>query len=246
MRTSNPALSESAFEYTPHAPDSGQSLMTIRGTVNKTLILLALVVAAASLTWYQAAMGNPRVVPLVIGAAVIGFIFALVTIFKPTLSPITAPAYALCEGLVVGGVSAIANQRYPGIALQAAGLTIGTLFALLFAYQTGVIRASDSFRRGVIAATGGIAILYIVSLVLSLFGVTVPFIHESSPIGIAFSVFVVAVAALNLVLDFDFIEQGSSFGLPKYMEWYGAFGLVLTLVWLYLEILRLLSKLRSR
>jgi uncharacterized YccA/Bax inhibitor family protein len=182
-----------------------------------------------------------------IGGLIGGFVVALVTIFKKNWSPFTAPIYALLEGLALGGISAIFERTYPGVAIQAVGLTLGTLFAMLLAYKTGMIRATQSFKIGVIAATGGIAVFYLVEMVLSMFfHINVPAINGSSPWGIAFSLFVVVVAALNLVLDFDMIETGVNGGAPKYMEWYGAFGLMVTLIWLYLEILRLLGKLRRR
>jgi uncharacterized YccA/Bax inhibitor family protein len=158
----------------------------------------------------------------------------------------TAPIYALLEGLFLGGISAIFEAQYPGIVIQAVSLTFGTLFCLLLAYRSGIIKVTENFKLGVAAATGGIALIYLATLVLGLFGVRMPFIHESGLIGIGFSLFVVVIAALNLVLDFDFIESGAKSGAPKYMEWYAAFGLMVTLIWLYIEILRLLAKLRSR
>jgi len=181
-----------------------------------------------------------------IGGLFGGFIVALVTIFKKEWSPVTAPVYALLEGLALGGISAMFELRYPGIAIQGVGLTFGTLFVLLLAYQSGIIRATRGFKVGVIAATGGIAVLYLVDMVLRYFNRPVTFIHESGPWGIAFSLFVVIIAALNLVLDFDLIETGVKNGAAKYMEWYGAFALMVTLIWLYLEILRLLGKARRR
>jgi len=146
----------------------------------------------------------------------------------------------------LGGISVYFEKTYPGIVKQAISLTFGTLFSLLLAYKSRLIRATENFKLGVVAATGGIAVLYLISMVMGFFGARMPFIHESGPFGIGFSVFVVVIAALNLVLDFDFIENGAEAGAPKYMEWYGAFGLMVTLIWLYLEILRLLAKLRSR
>ena len=176
-----------------------------------------------------------------------GFIVALVTVFKKTWAPVTAPLYALLEGLFVGAVSAMFEASFPGIVMQAVMLTMGVLASLLLAYKSGLIKATENFKLGVVAATGGIALLYLVNIGMRLFGLDgIGFIHEASWMGIAFSGFVVVIAALNLVLDFDFIESGVDAGAPKYMEWYGAFGLVVTLVWLYLEILRLLSKLQSR
>jgi len=176
-----------------------------------------------------------------------GFIVALVTIFKPNWAPLTAPVYALLEGLALGGISAVFERTYPGVAIQAVGLTFGTLFVMLLAYKTGMIRATQGFKLGVIAATGGIALLYLVEMVLGgFFHIQVPAINGSGAVGIGFSLFVVVIAALNLVLDFDMIETGARNGAPKYMEWYGAFGLMVTLIWLYLEILRLLAKARRR
>jgi uncharacterized YccA/Bax inhibitor family protein len=186
------------------------------------------------------------VLPLVAIGGIGGFIAALVTIFKKEWSPITAPIYALLEGLALGGISAVFELRYPGIAMQAVGLTFGTLFVLLLAYHSGLIPVTEKFKLGVVAATGGIAVFYLVEFVLGFFGVHFAAINGSGLLGIGFSVVVVIVAALNLVLDFDFIESGVNAGAPKYMEWYGAFGLIVTLVWLYLEILRLLAKLNSR
>jgi uncharacterized YccA/Bax inhibitor family protein len=180
-----------------------------------------------------------------IGGFIGAFVFAMITIFKATWAPKTAPIYAVLEGLALGGISAFFETRFPGIVIQAVGLTFGTLFALLFAYKARVIRATENFRLGVFAATGGIALVYLVSIVGRMFGWQMPLIHESGPMGILFSLFVVVVAALNLVLDFDFIERGDGVA-PRYMEWYAAFGLVVTLAWLYLELLRLLSKLRER
>jgi uncharacterized YccA/Bax inhibitor family protein len=244
MRTSNPALNEKAFKGQVAIGDA----MTLQGTVNKTGVLLLCVVATAAWTWGLSRSPTPEAVyPWMIGGLIGGFVVALVTIFKKNWSPFTAPIYALLEGLALGGISAIFEKTYPGVAIQAVGLTLGTLFVMLLAYKTGMIRATQSFKIGVIAATGGIAVFYLVEMVLSMFfHISVPAINGSGPWGIAFSLFVVVIAALNLVLDFDMIETGVSGGAPKYMEWYGAFGLMVTLIWLYLEILRLLGKARRR
>jgi len=173
-------------------------------------------------------------------------VLALVTIFKKDWAPVTAPLYALVQGLFLGAVSAIFEARFPGIVLQAVGLTFGTLASLLMAYKSGLIRATENFKLGVVAATGGIVLVYLVNIGMRLLGFEgMGFIHDSGWLGIGFSAFVVVIAALNLVLDFDFIENGVEAGAPKAMEWYGAFGLMVTLIWLYLEILRLLSKLRG-
>lgn len=175
-----------------------------------------------------------------------GFIMAMVTVFKRQWAGLTAPAYALLQGLALGGISAMFEMQYPGIVIQAVGLTFGTLALLLLAYKTWFIKPTENFRLMIFAATGGIAVLYLVSFVMGFFGAGIGFIHSNGLFGIGFNLFVVAIAALNLVLDFDFIEAGAEQGAPKYMEWYGAFSLMVTLVWLYLEILRLLAKLRSR
>jgi len=177
---------------------------------------------------------------------ILGLIMAFITCFKPAWSPTTAPIYCLFEGLFLGGFSAFINAAYPGIPLLAVSLTFGILFSLLMAYKSGWIQATENFKLGVVAATGGIFLVYLVSFILSFFGGGIPFIHSSGLIGIIFSFFVVGIASLNLVLDFDFIEQGSEDGAPRYMEWYAAFGLMVTLIWLYIEIVRLLVKLRSR
>jgi uncharacterized YccA/Bax inhibitor family protein len=243
MRTSNPALNEKAFRGQVAVAEA----MTLQGTVNKTGLLLLCVVVAAAWTWGMSHSETPQAaVPWMIGGVFGGFVVALVTIFKKEWSPITAPIYALLEGLALGGISAIFERMYPGVAIQAVGLTFGTLFVMLLAYKSGMIRATQRFKLGVIAATGGIAVLYLVEIVLGLFHVQVPAINGSGPWGIAFSLFVVVIAALNLVLDFDLIETGVQGGAPKYMEWYGGFALMVTLIWLYLEILRLLAKARRK
>ena len=252
FKTSNPALSQSTFDNLPSSRFGGAidatSRMTLNGTVNKTGVLLICAIATAAWTWHlflpehdAAAVG-----PLMMLGLIGGFVCAMVTVFKKEWAPVTAPLYALLEGLVLGGISAVLDLRYPGIAMQAVGLTFGTLFALLLAYRSGMIRVTQKFRLGVFAATGGIMVFYLLQMLLGFFGVQFTGINGSGVIGIGFSLIVVGVAALNLVLDFDFIEQGVQYGAPKYMEWYGAFGIMVTLVWLYLEILRLLSKMRNR
>jgi uncharacterized YccA/Bax inhibitor family protein len=215
--------------------------MTIQGTVNKTGLALLLLMASATLTW-----NSPEASGLIWVGALGGFIVALITIFNKTAAPYTVPVYAVLEGLFLGGISRIFESMYPGIVQQAVFLTFGTLGALLLAYRSGLIKATENFKLGVTAATGGIAFVYLVSIVMGFFGIHFSMIHSSGPMGILFSAFVVVIAALNLVMDFDFIEEGAENGAPKYMEWYGAFGLLVTLIWLYLEILRLLAKLRQR
>lgn len=247
MRTANPALSSKTFGGFV-GTSSGRGAMTISGTTNKTAVLLALALTGAVVPWRLFFLsGDPAtVMPFVLIGGLGGLVLAMVTIFKKTWAKVTAPLYALAEGLALGGVSALFEVRYPGIVLSAVGLTFGTLLALLTAYKLNVIKATENFKMGVFAATGAIALLYLASFVLRIFGIQIGFIHSSGTFGILFSLGVVVVAALNLVLDFDFIEDGARRGAPKYMEWYAAFGLMVTLVWLYLEILRLLAKLQGR
>ena len=215
--------------------------MTLDGTVNKTGLLLALCFTTAAISWN---IPNPALMGF---GAIGGIVLALITIFRPTSAGITAPLYAASQGLFLGGITVIFEAQYPGIAIQAIGLTFGTLASLLVCYKTGVIKPTENFRLMIVSATAGIALLYIVNIAMMVFGSGegIGFIHSSGTFGIIFSLAVVAIAALNLVLDFDFIEQGSENGLPKHMEWFGAFSLMVTLVWLYLEILRLIAKLRS-
>lgn len=245
LKSSNPALGEKVFRR-DQAGTLAENRMTINGTINKTLILLALVIIPAVWLWDVYYKSGPAAIsPWMMGGLIGGLVVAMATIFKQTWAPYTAPVYALLEGLVIGGISAYAEAQFKGIVFQAVALTFGTLFALLVAYRSGVIKVTQKFRMGVVAATGAIFLVYMVSFVIGFFGVSVPFIHTGGTIGILFSLFVVVIAALNLVLDFDFIERGAEQGAPKYMEWYGAFGLIVTLVWLYIEFIRLLSKLRQ-
>lgn len=244
FKTSNPALNENTFQG-PVAL-AGEA-MTLQGTVNKTGVLLLCVVGTAAWTWGLANSAQPEaVLPWMIGGLVAGLIFALVTVFKRTWSPITAPIYALCEGLVLGGISALLEKQYPGIAIQAMGLTFGVTAVMLVLYTTRILQATRKFTIGVIAATGAIFLVYMVDMVLGMFGHHVPLLNSSGPLGIGVSVVIVIIAALNLILDFDFVETGVHAGAPKYMEWYGAFGIMVTLVWMYMEMLRLLSKIRQR
>ncbi|MEO5811418.1 MAG: Bax inhibitor-1/YccA family protein [Rhodanobacter sp.] len=252
MRSGNPALKESTFldlgTGTVVRNDAGA--MSLNGTVNKTGILLLLTVMTAAYAWSQTMTPAGEVAPgagiYLWGGMIGGLVLALVTVFKKTWSPVTAPLYAIVEGFFLGSISAIYNAQFQGIVLQAVMLTFGIMFALLFAYRSGMIKATENFKLGVVAATGGVALIYLATIGLGFFGIKIPYIHESGLIGIGFSLVVVVIASLNLVLDFDFIEKGVDAGAPKYMEWYGAFGLMITLVWLYLELLRLLSKLQSR
>jgi len=244
FKTSNPALNENTFDG--RVAIAGEA-MTLQGTVNKTGVLLLCVVITAAWTWGIAHSQTPEAaLPWMMGGLVGGLVFALVTIFKKEWSPITAPVYALCEGLVLGGISALLERTYPGIAIQAMGLTFGVTAVMLMLYRTGVLRATPKFTVGVVAATGGIFVVYMVDLVLGIFGRHVPLLNSSGPLGIGVSAVIVIIAALNLILDFDFVETGVHARAPKYMEWYGAFGIMVTLVWMYIEILRLLSKVRQR
>lgn len=248
MHSANPALQESTFSNFGATRDITNQ-MTISGTIGKTAILLLCSLITAGWIWmkfYDSGADVGVIQPYLWLGLIGGFILAMVTIFKKEWAPVTAVFYALLEGLVLGGLSAIFELQFQGIVIQAVGCTFGTLALMLFAYQTGIIKATEKFKLGVFAATGGIALVYIVALILGFFGISVPFIFENGLFGILFSVFVVTIAALNLVIDFDFIEQGAKRGAPKYMEWYDAFAMMVTLIWLYIEFLRLLSKLRSR
>jgi uncharacterized YccA/Bax inhibitor family protein len=244
MRTSNPVLNEKRFEGYAAFGEG----MTLQGTVNKTGLLLLFAVASASWTWhlFMQSHSAAAVLPWLWIGTIGGLVCALVTVFKKEWSAVTAPAYALLEGLALGSISAVLEMRFPGIAIESVSLTFGTLLVLLLAYRSGLIPVTQKFRLGIVAATGGIMLFYLLQFGLGFFGVHFSSINGSGPIGIGFSLIVVGIAALNLVLDFDFIENGARAGAPKYMEWYGAFGLMVTLVWLYLEILRLLTKIRGR
>jgi uncharacterized YccA/Bax inhibitor family protein len=221
--------------------------MTLQGTVNKTGFLLFCVSATAAWTWWLSNSENPEAaLPWMLAGVFGGFIMAMVTVFKKEWSPITAPIYALLEGLALGGLSAWLERTYHGIAINALGLTMGVTLVMLVLYTSGALRATPKFTIGVVAATGGIMLVYVVDMVLRIFGRQVPLLNSSGPWGIGISVLIVIVAALNLILDFDFVETGVHAGAPKYMEWYGAFGIMVTLVWMYLEILRLLAKMRRR
>ena len=243
MRSGNPALRANTFlDAGSGVVVGGAGAMTLEGTVNRTALLLVVTFATAMFTWSQAEPG--ALGPYLLVGGVGGFVVALATIFRKPWAPYTAPLYAALEGIAIGAISSVMEVRYPGIVVQAVGLTFGTLAALLIAYRTGLVRATENFKLGVVAATGGVALLYLADIVMGLFGHPVAFIHEGGMAGIGFSAVVVVIAALNLVLDFDAIEEGVARGAPRYMEWYGAFGLLVTLVWLYLEILRLLGKSR--
>jgi uncharacterized YccA/Bax inhibitor family protein len=246
-RSGNPVLSNKTFSGQPRA-FARDNRMTLQGTINKSFVLLVVLLVSALWPWSQyLSSGDPAVVgPAILIGLIGGLIAGLIISFKATTAPYLAIPYAAFEGLAMGGFSAILERRYPGIAIQAVGLTFAVLGVLLLAYSMRLIRATQQFRTIVIGATGAIALLYLVTMILSLFHVNVPVLNDSSPLGIIISLVICAVAALNLVLDFDLVESGVAQGAPRYMEWYCSFGLMVTLVWLYLEILRLLSKMRRQ
>lgn len=250
FKSGNPALSEKRFRDTIlDNVVTNENAMTVRGTLQKFGFLFLMTMGTAFYSWKEYADGG-NVMPLIIGGAVGGLIIAIVLMFKKEWSPYLAPLYGLCEGLFVGAISAYYNFAFadaaPNIVINAVGLTFGTAIAMYLLYSFRIIQATQKFKAIIMTATAGIAIFYLITFVLGFFGIQIPFLHEGSMMGIGFSIFVVAIAALNLILDFDMIEQGAALGAPKYMEWYGAFGLLVTIVWLYLEILRLLSKISSR
>ncbi len=236
-RSANPAFSKNFNSYSYDLPLSER--MTLDGAVNKTGILLSLCFAGAFVGW--------NIPQLTVPAGIVGFILAMVTIYRsPAKAASTAPLYALSQGIFLGGITLFFESQYPGIAIQALALTFGILATLLFCYKSGLIQPTQNFRLMLGSAIGGIFILYMVNFVMGFFGSTLSFLTSNSPMSIGISIIIVAIASLSLVLDFDFIEEGAEKGMPKYMEWYGAFSLMVTLIWLYLEILRLLAKLRSR
>jgi len=251
FKSGNPALSENRYRDTIlDNVVTNENTMTIKGSLNKFGFLFVMVLAASFYSWKEFA-GGGNVVPLIYGGVFGGLIVAVVISFKKEWSPYLAPLYAILEGLFVGAISAAFNDAFaekaPNIVINAVGLTFGVAIAMYLLYSFKIIRATEKFRAIIITATVGIGIFYLIVIVLRMFGFEgMPFLHEGTPLGIIFSLFVVAIAALNLILDFDMIEKGAEMGAPKYMEWYSAFGLLVTIVWLYLEILRLLSKLSSR
>lgn len=248
FKSGNPTLSEKTFEKTINTSgDSG--VMTERGTLNKFGLLMILVLASASFTW-KAAAESVNVMPWIIASGIGGVIIVLILAFRPVWAAFLAPVYALVEGVFVGGISAFYNDAFaqvaPGIVMQAVGITFGVVIAMFVLYRFEIIKATQKFKTIIFTATAGVAIFYLLAFVLRFFNIEMPLIHSSGTWGIVFSLVVVGIAALNLILDFDMIEQGSAMGAPKYMEWYGAFGLLVTIVWLYIEILRLLSKFARR
>jgi uncharacterized YccA/Bax inhibitor family protein len=242
MRSGNPVLSNSTFTEVARGFSRP---MTLTGVVNRSILLLLLVAGTSAGVWTYSSSHPSAIYPAVMVGTLGGFVVAMATSFKRNWAPITSPIYAVLEGLFIGGISLVMEQRFPGLVLQAVLLTFGVMFALLAAYQSRIIRPSQTFKAVIVGATFGIVIVYLVSMALQLFfHAGIPLITDNGPIGIIFSLVVVGIAALNLVLDFDFIENGVASGAPKWMEWYAAFALTVTLVWLYIEILRLLSKMR--
>jgi uncharacterized YccA/Bax inhibitor family protein len=248
FKSGNPALSEKAFNSVSMSTNYAES-MTLRGTLNKFGFMLLMLMGSAFYSWKEFTDGG-NVTPLIWIGLIGGLIVALVITFKKEWAPYLAPAYGLLEGLFLGAISAYYNEAFatkaPGIVMNSVGLTFGTAIAMYFLYSFKIIKATEKFKSVILMATAGIAIFYLISMVVGMFGVQMAFLHEGSLMGIGFSLVVVAIAALNLILDFDMIEQGTAAGAPKYMEWYCAFGLMVTIIWLYLEILRLLSKLSDR
>lgn len=246
FKSSNPVISEKVFHQ--GFVLQGET-MTVRGTLNKFGLLFLMVVAAAAFSWSLFYQGF-NMMPLLIGSMIGSLVLALIIAFKKEWAPYLALGYALFKGFCLGAISAFFDYAFrdiaPGIIMQAVLLTLGTAGAMYGLYTFGVIRATNTFKKVIITATLGIALFYLIAFVLSFFSIQMPYLHSNSPIGIGISLFIVAIAALNLILDFDRIEQGATYGAPKYYEWYSAFGLLVTIVWLYMEILRLLSKFASR
>lgn len=246
MKSGNPFLKEQRFQSAV-AELSSQETMTFNGALNKTGLLFVILLLGASWTWTDVSWAAPAggmSAKMIIGL-VGGLIAALATAFRPQWAPISAPIYAFLEGMFLGGLSAFFEARYPGIVVPAVVLTFGILVGMLATYRAGLIPVTQKFRIGVIAATGGVAVFYLLTWVLGMFGIGIPFVHEGGALGIGFSLVVIGIATLNLVLDFDLIARLSASGAPKQMEWYGAFALMVTLVWLYFEMLRLLAKTRD-
>jgi uncharacterized YccA/Bax inhibitor family protein len=247
FNSSNPTLSEKSFNRSISVP--GADTMTFSGTLNRFGFLFLMVMASSVYVWNEASVGN-SVQGYIMGGAIGGLILAIVLMFKQQWAQYLAPGYALLEGLVVGGISAVYNDAFakiaPGIVMQAVALTFGTAIAMFVLYKTGMIKVTERFRSILFAAMGGIMVFYLITFVLSLFNVNIPMLHQGTPMSIGISLFIVAVAAFSLLLDFDRIDQGAAMGAPKYMEWFCAFGLLVTLVWLYIEILRLLGNIYGR
>ena len=242
-RTSNPALNSNTFKNTTNNNSLFlDKTMTIKGTVDKTALSLVLLILAGYYSY------SPDMTSMILVGSIGGLLVAILTIFKKEWAPVTVPIYAILEGLALGSVSYLYNTQYEGIIIQAISLTVLILFSMLFAYRTKIIKPTENFKLGVFAATGGVALLYIINFIMSFFGEGISLLstQNSSMMSIGLSLAIIVIASLNLVIDFDFIEEGAEKGAPKYMEWYGAFGLLVTLIWLYLEILRMLAKFRNK
>jgi uncharacterized YccA/Bax inhibitor family protein len=251
FQSGNPTLTQKIFNNAATRNAAIQGTMSVRGTMNKFGFMLLMLIGAATYTWNLYQTGNPGQMQILMMVGIFGgMIAAFAIIFKPTWAPYIAPAYGLLEGLFIGGISAIMNdafqKSYPGLVMQAVGLTFGVAIAMFLLYNFRVIRATEKFKSILFSATLGIGIFYLLTMIFGMFGVSMPFMYDASPLGIGISLFVVAIAALNLIMDFDMIEQGAEQGAPKFMEWYGAFGLMVTIVWLYIEILKLLSRFARR
>ena len=251
FQSGNPTLTEKIFNSSATRNAELQGVMSVRGTMNKFGFMLLMLMGAATYTWNLYQTGNPGQMQTLMYVGIFGgMIAAFAIIFKPTWAPYIAPLYGLLEGLFIGGISAVMNdmfaKNYPGLVMQAVGLTFGVAIAMFLLYNFRVIRATEKFKSILFAATLGIGIFYLLTMVFRLFGVDMPFMYDSSLLGIGISLFIVAIAALNLIMDFDMIEKGADAGAPKYMEWYGAFGLMVTIVWLYIEMLKLLSRFAKR
>jgi uncharacterized YccA/Bax inhibitor family protein len=249
LKTGNPAFTMAGNVFDDWAiADRRSTSMTVSGTATKALGLMVVLTICAAISWNQVTDGTFSTGTLAI-SGIVGFVIAMVTAFKPTWAPFTSPVYAACQGFFLGALSNLMNMRFPGIAAQAVGLTFATAFGMMFLYSSRIIRVTEGFKRAVIAATFALCAVYLVTFLLRMFGVEVPYIHSTGGnpmIGIGISLVCVGLAAMNLLLDFDFIESHARAGSPKSMEWYGAFGLMVTLVWLYIELLRLLAKLSDR
>lgn len=244
FKSKNPFLSGKSFKTGAGVYASDYQVMTVNGTMNKTYTLFILLVAGAFVPFYMQEQGM-NFFPAAIASLIVGLIMVIIASVSPKTSPYTAPAYALFEGVFIGALSLILNNKYPGIAIQAVVATFTTFGICLALYRFGVVKVTEQFKSVVVASTLAIGTYYLVSIVLGMFGISL-FHHGNSLVSIGFSVFVIVIAALNLIMDFDLIEQGARRQLPKYMEWYSGMGLVITMVWLYVEFLRLLSKIQSR
>lgn len=244
FKSSNPILSK--IDNNEDVQVLQSQPMTVTGTINKTFILLLIASISAAALVYQAALGYAdKVMSIMTIALIVGLVTGLTTSFVPKFAKFLSPIYAFAEGAVIAGLTLMAETQFPGIALQAISATFITFFVLLFLYRTGVIKATEKFRATILTAMIAILIVYLIDIIGSFFGFSVPFLNGSGPVSILASCIICVVAALNLILDFDFIEKGANNLLPKDFEWYASFGLLVTLVWMYIEILKLLSKLRS-